>query len=200
MKFLFEGEEEVRQPESRAVRRARIRELLGSISCCRRTARMWRADLPSVIVGEPRHLRARSHRDGPRQGPALRSPRRRGRQPDPGAGRAARRPARRRRHASRSRASMTASTPRRRRASRTRSRGLPFDEARLFDAIGALRRRGRGRLHAAAAQLAAADAGVQRHLRRLHRAARRRSSRPRPAPRSPAGSCRARTRTRIASS
>ena len=42
---------------------------------------------------QPRHLRAGSHGDGRRQGPAFRPPRRGGGEPDPGAGRAARRPA-----------------------------------------------------------------------------------------------------------
>ena len=71
----------------------------------------------------------------------------------------------------------------------------PLRRARLSRLHRRLRGRGRGGLHAPAAQLGAADAGVQRHFRRLHRRWQEDGDPlATPAPRSPAGSCRARIR------
>ena len=187
IKMLIEGEEESGSPHF-APLVERMRERLACDLVVSADGAMWRADRPSMTVAS----RGLSALEVTVTGAAkdLHSGRHGGSAPNPirALARLARHAARRRRQRRRAMA-FTMASFRPTRPSSTRSTLPPSTRAAYFREIGAPAARAHAqRPRASGAPMARADAGIQRHLRRLFRApARRPSFRRRRAPRSPAG-------------
>ena len=194
LKFVIEGEEEVGSNNLDNFLTAQRERLKCDVAVISDTGQ-YRDRHPGHHLRPAGDHRLRDHCPRPETGPAQRRLRRLGGEPGqyarPADRHAARRPGPR----------ADPRLLRRRRAAHGRgagrsSRRCPFDEAEFCRAIGVGRAARGGGLHDAGAPLGAADVRRERHLTAAIRArARRRSSRRRRQPRSPAGWCRTRIRT-----